>query len=427
MLPWARASTLPPPVVDNSHLTELQGGSWLRGQDEFYGSVASCGKCHTVRGKGGKIGPDLSNLAKRDYASVLRDITHPSFAINPDYVTQSVVTVDGHVLTGTVRTDGDRLIVSNGQAEEKTIARSDVEEFEATEMSIMPEGIPKLLGPDRLRDLLAFLLIEPPSMPVYGEQQPPPPRKFREVEAVLAGAVRLAQKPNVHVVLVSGPKDHGLGEHDYPAWQKAWRRLLEMDDSVRVTIAEPWPTAEDLRSADVLVFYQQGSWTPDRARDVDAYLRRGGGLVYIHFAVDGGADGAGFAERIGLAWQGGRAKWRHGPLDVEFVPRSEHPIARNLDHVHFHDESYWNLVGSTDHVKLLATGIEEGQPQPLFWTHEPKIGGRVFVSIPGHFAWTFDDPIFRILLLRGIAWAAEEPVDRFNALVLPGARVTEDM
>jgi type 1 glutamine amidotransferase len=230
----------------------------------------------------------------------------------------------------------------------------------------------------------------------------------------------------MHVVLVSGPKDHGLGEHDYPAWQKAWRRLLEMDETVRVTTADPWPTDDDLKSADVLVFYQQGAWTPERARDIDAYLRRGGGLVYIHFAVDGGADGAGFAERIGLAWQGGRAKWRHGPLDVEFAPGSQHPIARNLEHVHFHDESYWNLVGATNRVKLLATGIEEGQPQPLFWTHEPKIGGRVFVSIPGHFAWTFDDPIFRILLLRGIAWSAGDQVDRFNKLVLPGARIARD-
>jgi type 1 glutamine amidotransferase len=59
----------------------------------------------------------------------------------------------------------------------------------------------------------------------------------------------------------------------------------------------------------------------------------------------------------------------------------------------------------------------------LFWTFEPEVGGRVFVSIPGHFSWTFDDPLFRILLLRGIAWSAGEDVDRFNDLVLPGARV----
>jgi type 1 glutamine amidotransferase len=57
------------------------------------------------------------------------------------------------------------------------------------------------------------------------------------------------------------------------------------------------------------------------------------------------------------------------------------------------------------------------------WATE-RNGGRIFVSIPGHYNWTFDDPLFRILLLRGIAWTAGEPVDRFNALVTPGARMS---
>jgi len=38
---------------------------------------------------------------------------------------------------------------------------------------------------------------------------------------------------------------------------------------------------------------------------------------------------------------------------------------------------------------------------------------------------TFDDPQFRILLLRGIAWTAKEPVDRFNDLVPPGASIVK--
>jgi hypothetical protein len=33
--------------------------------------------------------------------------------------------------------------------------------------------------------------------------------------------------------------------------------------------------------------------------------------------------------------------------------------------------------------------------------------------------------MFRILLLRGIAWTAKEPVDRFNDAVYPGAGVVE--
>jgi type 1 glutamine amidotransferase len=198
-----------------------------------------------------------------------------------------------------------------------------------------------------------------------------------------------------------------------------------MDEQLKVTTASPWPIEEDLKTADVLVFYQQGAWTPERERDIDRFLRRGGGLVYIHYAVDGGADPAGFSERIGLAWQGGRSKFRHGPLDIEFSPAKDHPIARNFNRVHFHDESYWNLVGDSQRVNLLATGKEEDVDQPLFWTYGPEIGGRVFVSIPGHFAWTFDDPLFRVLLLRGIAWSAGEGVDRLNDLVLPGARVKQ--
>jgi type 1 glutamine amidotransferase len=68
--------------------------------------------------------------------------------------------------------------------------------------------------------------------------------------------------------------------------------------------------------------------------------------------------------------------------------------------------------------------MEDGQRQPQFWTLEPS-KGRVFVSILGHYSWTFDDPLFRLLLLRGIAWTAREPVDRFNELATLGVELSE--
>ncbi len=82
------------------------------------------------------------------------------------------------------------------------------------------------------------------------------------------------------------------------------------------------------------------------------------------------------------------------------------------------------LIGELPSSRVLASGMEDKEPRPLFWTVE-HAKGRVFVSIPGHFSWTFDDPLFRVLLLRGIAWTAREPVDRFNNLVLPGADVAK--
>lgn len=65
-------------------------------------------------------------------------------------------------------------------------------------------------------------------------------------------------------------------------------------------------------------------------------------------------------------------------------------------------------------------GVEEGLARLLSWTR--LVGRRrVFVSIPGHITWMFDDPPFRLLLLRGMAWAAREPVDRFHELATLGA------
>jgi type 1 glutamine amidotransferase len=64
-------------------------------------------------------------------------------------------------------------------------------------------------------------------------------------------------------------------------------------------------------------------------------------------------------------------------------------------------------------------------PVPVFWTHEPAGGGRAFVCVFGHYMWTFDDPLFRLLLLRGMAWAAGEPASRFDPLALDGVTMSE--
>ena len=404
---------------------ELEGGSWARGRAVFFGEQALCSRCHAVHGKGGDLGPDLSNLVHRDYASVLRDITSPSFAINPDHLTYLLELTDGRTLTGAVRTAGDRVRVDDAKGAVTDVARADVARMAPLSVSTMPEGLPALLGPDRMRDLMTFLLTAPPRMPDYGPEKPPAPRSRKEVAAVLAGAPSPPEAVRkIAVVLVAGKKDHGPGEHDYSAWQRAWKELLGIAERTAVETADEWPSAEQMKSADVLVFYQRGTWTPARAKDMDAFLARGGGAVYVHYAVDGGADAPGFAQRIGLAWQGGKSRFRHGPLALGFETGGRHPIGRNFDRVQLHDESYWQLVGDPKRINLLAAGKEDGKDRPLFWTLEPG-QGRVVVSIPGHFAWTFDDPLFRVLLLRSIAWAAKEPVDRFNDLVTPGARLKD--
>lgn len=250
----------------------------------------------------------------------------------------------------------------------------------------------------------------------------PPPRTRAEVEAALKGAQAVADPKPIHVVLVAGKKDHGPGEHDYPAWQKAWAKLLAQADKTRVTTAWEKPTPKDFETADVIVLFKHTAWPKELNEAFDAYFARGGGMVVLHYAVDGAQNPKSVGERIGLCWAGG-SKFRHGPVDLTFPATSRSPIVRNFAGrtVHFHDETYWRLHGDASGIEVLATGVEKGEaePIPLLWSRRTG-KGRVHVNILGHYNWTFNDPLFRLLVLRATAWAAGQPVDRFNSLATIG-------
>jgi type 1 glutamine amidotransferase len=286
----------------------------------------------------------------------------------------------------------------------------------ASSLSLMPEGLLEAIGEQGLNALMKFLLtspIEPATLqteaPASGETAPLP--SF--------GAVDTTKR--LRILLVSGPKDHGPDEHDYPLWQQRWSKLLPLAHNVVVSTAQGFPSREALQDADVAVFYSNNpGWSAAKAADLASFQQRGGGLVYVHFAVDGHNAVRELGDRIGLAWRSGHSKFRHGPLDMALD--STHPIMRGLSSPHFHDESYWDLEGDPRSVAVVATGVEDGVKRPLMWTRENG-AGRVFVSIPGHYTWTFDDPVFRLMLLRGICWAAHEPVDRLSELATIGARI----
>ncbi len=431
LLPWVEAILADDEVLVERSIPELADASWGRGRHVFLGQQAGCSKCHVAHGVGEKIGPDLSNLIHRDYESVVRDIKHPNFSINPDFLTYAVLLNDSRVLTGALRSEGDQFWISDQLGKVTSFSRSDVEELKPSPLSIMPEGIVEKLPAQQWSDLLAFLLQGPPHMPAAGKAVPPRLRTRAEVDLALqpslAGIASAETEPPsdetlkpLNILLVAGKKDHGPGEHDYPAWLRMWSDLMSAGKSVTVSTAMQWPTVEQIEAADTIVFFQRGQWDAERTRAIDAHLAAGRGLVYIHWAIEGGSDAPQFAQRIGMASNSKATQYRHGPLDVSFRSGSDHPIARNFEALELIDESYWKLLGDPTKIQTIATVVEAGEVHPMFWTMEPD-RGRVFVSIPGHYSWTFDDPLYRTLLLRGIAWSARESVDRFNNLVLLGA------
>ena len=117
---------------------------------------------------------------------------------------------------------------------------------------------------------------------------------------------------------------------------------------------------------------------------------------------------------------GGFKLFRHGEVRLK-VTTPEHPICAGLSKTTIleDDETYWPPTPIMEGVTVLATSVEDKArrgstpraAQPMFWCYSPG-AGRVFGCVPGHCAQTFDNPAFRDLLLRGIAWAANRSPDR---------------
>lgn len=422
LLPWV----VPDSAADADARTplppELAEASWLRGRRIFFSPAAACSTCHRLGGQGQLVGPDLSNLVHRDYDSVRTDIIAPNATLNPDHLNFHVELRNGEMLSGVLRRESPEAVtLAQPSGATVRIPREQIHAMTASSISLMPEGLQAALGDHAIKDLMKFLLTSPLE-PASLKSDAPVIRTRDELQSVAQLTAGTADSPRpLRILLVAGPKDHGPDEHDYPLWQERWATLLGLADDVAVSTAFGWPSAAALDAADVAVFYSNNpGWSAAKASQLASFQAKGGGLVYVHFAIDGHDAVRELSDRIGLAWRSGASKFRHGPLPLSLD--SSHPITRGFSKIQLYDESYWELEGDPRSISILATAEEDGQSRPLIWTRENG-PGRVFVSVPGHYTWTFDDPVFRLILLRGICWAAREPVDRLSELATIGARL----
>jgi putative heme-binding domain-containing protein len=153
----------PAPAEDWSRkIPEITGGNWEAGHALFNGKAA-CATCHQLRGEGARVGPELSNLTHRDYASVLKDIAEPNATINPDAVGYIVTLKDGSAVAGTrlAETEAELQIAQPGGAVAK-LAKVEIVKSEPMAVSLMPVGLDKALTAEELRDLMTYLLTERP-------------------------------------------------------------------------------------------------------------------------------------------------------------------------------------------------------------------------------------------------------------------------
>jgi putative heme-binding domain-containing protein len=118
----------------------------------------TCGKCHTLFGQGGKVGPDLTIFKRDDIDNMLLHIVNPSAEIREGYETYQVETKDGRLLTGLLADKDNQVVVLRGSDGQTVTVRQDqIEEMAAQKKSLMPEGLLKTLTEQQVRDLFAYL------------------------------------------------------------------------------------------------------------------------------------------------------------------------------------------------------------------------------------------------------------------------------
>ena len=153
-------------------------GDAAAGEQIFWGK-GQCGTCHMIKGKGGLMGPDLSNIAgMRKISSIVDALTKPLHRVPGDggthdtvllplstYQPVRVTVADGKTISGVLRNeDSFSLQLFGTDNQLHLLDRAKLKEVYYEPKSLMPTDYDKRLTPTEFQDLMAYLtrLFVPP-------------------------------------------------------------------------------------------------------------------------------------------------------------------------------------------------------------------------------------------------------------------------
>ncbi|PCJ56548.1 MAG: hypothetical protein COA79_18490 [Planctomycetota bacterium] len=248
-----------------------------------------------------------------------------------------------------------------------------------------------------------------------------------------------------NILLVAGKKSHGPegnGIHDYPAFVKTIKVLLDQSNNLKdinvQTVFDDWPEEPSIfDSADTIVFISDGkdsdvcgepvpfTTTPERFNCIEKQLERGCGFVTFHFSTFfNNQEG----EKI-QNWNGGYFKWQNEKKEREWysnitrknefidLPTPSHELSHGLIPFMLQEEYYYNIKFHQDQKGLIPIwniptlpDLKDQTGGYVSWGFERKDGGRGFATTCGHDIGKFAIDQFRKMILNGIIWSANIPV-----------------
>jgi type 1 glutamine amidotransferase len=242
------------------------------------------------------------------------------------------------------------------------------------------------------------------------------------------------------IVFIAGHRSHGYAEHEHRAGSLLLAKALnENVPQVQAVVVENgWPKdASILNDAACVVVYADGGDGHPLVKhlaEFDKLMKRGVGLVCIHYAVEVPNGGAGEAME---EWTGGyfSPNWSVNPhWTATYKSLPQHPVTRGVHPFKITDEWYYHMrflpQGEVTHIltdlppestlsrpdgthsgnPAVRLAVAKGEPQTMAWARERPDGGRGFGISGGHVHWNWGNDNFRKLVLNAIVWAAHVDV-----------------
>jgi putative heme-binding domain-containing protein len=126
-----------------------------RGREVF---KKNCAICHRKEGVGTEVGADLVTVVTRTPEALLISILDPNREVDPKYLQYTVLTADGLAKSGMIAGEtATSITLKREEGVTETVPRADIESIQSTGMTLMPEGLEKVIDKQSLADLIAYL------------------------------------------------------------------------------------------------------------------------------------------------------------------------------------------------------------------------------------------------------------------------------
>jgi putative membrane-bound dehydrogenase-like protein len=131
-------------------------GDVPRGKEVF---LQNCSKCHKLEGIGHEVGPPLAAFKNRGGDAIVLNVLDPNREVLPQYQQWIFYEFSGRQHIGLIKAEGEGSItLLRDENTTTTILRADVESQSNTGRSLMPEGLENQIDPQKMADLVAYIL-----------------------------------------------------------------------------------------------------------------------------------------------------------------------------------------------------------------------------------------------------------------------------